>query len=136
LREVNISGKVFIGDDVYLDEDNPESVEMHDGVVIPVARSLLILEARRQTCYQKASRHCRGLFDGVRAGADSDYRRRRCDFGGLDGVTRYPALYPLRGTRVKAFGKVTVPFTIDTTYEKVRRGLEPMRPKNGKGERP
>jgi acetyltransferase-like isoleucine patch superfamily enzyme len=34
LRGVKIHGRVYIGDDVYLDEDNPESVEIHDEVVI------------------------------------------------------------------------------------------------------
>jgi acetyltransferase-like isoleucine patch superfamily enzyme len=34
LRGVTIHGSVYIGDDVYIDEDHPESVEIHDDVVI------------------------------------------------------------------------------------------------------
>jgi acyl-[acyl carrier protein]--UDP-N-acetylglucosamine O-acyltransferase len=38
--------------------------------------------------------------------------------------------YTLCGApRIKAFGRITVPFTLATTYEEFRRGVEPIRPK-------
>jgi len=38
--------------------------------------------------------------------------------------------YTLCGApRIKAFSRITVPFTLATTYEEFRRGVEPIRPK-------
>jgi serine acetyltransferase len=41
LRGVNIQGQVFIGDDVYLENEYPECVELHDGAQICL-RSIIL----------------------------------------------------------------------------------------------
>ncbi len=45
LRGVQITGRVFIGDDVYLENEYPECVELHDGAQINL-RSVLIAHTR------------------------------------------------------------------------------------------
>jgi len=45
LRGVRITGRVFIGDDVYLENEYPECVELHDGAQINL-RSVLIAHTR------------------------------------------------------------------------------------------
>jgi len=45
LRGVGIVGRVFIGDDVYLENEFPECIELHDGAQISV-RSILIAHTR------------------------------------------------------------------------------------------
>ena len=41
LRGAKIHGKVFIGDDVYLENEYPERVEIHDGAAILVRSTLI-----------------------------------------------------------------------------------------------
>src|SRR5207244_12759369 len=41
LRGVKIHGKVFIGDDVYLENEYPECVEIHDGVQIGLRTTII-----------------------------------------------------------------------------------------------
>ena len=41
LRGVRITGRVFIGDDVYLENEYPENVEIQDGAVVSL-RSVLL----------------------------------------------------------------------------------------------
>jgi hypothetical protein len=41
LRGVNIQGRVFIGDDVYLENEYPECIELHDGAQICL-RSIIL----------------------------------------------------------------------------------------------
>src|SRR2546425_1838083 len=41
LRGVKIHGKVFIGDDVYLENEYPECVEIHDGVQVGLRTTII-----------------------------------------------------------------------------------------------
>lgn len=41
LRGVKIHGKVWIGDDVYLENEYPETIELHEGVVIILRTTIL-----------------------------------------------------------------------------------------------
>ena len=41
LRGVKIYGKVFIGDQVYIENEHPEAIELHDGVQITLRCSLV-----------------------------------------------------------------------------------------------
>lgn len=41
LRGVHIHGKVWIGEDVYLENEYPETIELHDGVVIILRTTIL-----------------------------------------------------------------------------------------------
>ena len=45
LRGVRITGRVFIGDDVYVENEYPECIELHDGAQICL-RSILIAHTR------------------------------------------------------------------------------------------
>jgi len=135
LRGVKIGARVFIGDDVYLDEDYPECVEIHDGVTIGprctiightrgagkivIERQVAIAAGCLIVC---ASGRTLTIGEGAVISAGST-------------VSHDIPPYTLCGApRIKAFGRVTVPFTLDVTYEEFRRGLEPMRAKKREGE--
>ena len=45
LRGVKIYGRVFIGDDVYLENECPECVEIHDGAIVGI-RTMIIAHTR------------------------------------------------------------------------------------------
>jgi len=134
LRGVKISGKVFIGDDVYLENEYPECVEIHDGariglrstviahtyspgkIVIEkqaiIAAGCLIVCAQRKTLT---------IGEGAMISAGST-------------VQNDIPPYTLCGMpRIKAFAKITVPFTPNEVQEEFRRGLKPMRAKKREG---
>jgi len=135
LRGVRISGRVFIGDDVYLDEDNPESVEIHDGAVIG-PRCTIIAHTRgagKIVIEQKAAIAAGCLI--VCASGQTLTIGEGAVISAGSTVSHDIPPYTLCGPpRIKAFAKITVPFVLQTTYEEFRRGLEPMRAKKREGE--
>ena len=136
LRGVKISGKVFIGDDVYLEEDYPECVEIHDGAVIG-PRCTIIARTRGpgKIVIEKQTAIAAGCLIVCAFGKTLTIGEGAVISAGSTVSHDIPP-YTLCGPpRIKAFAKVTVPFTLHTTYEEFRRGLEPMRAKNREGER-
>jgi acetyltransferase-like isoleucine patch superfamily enzyme len=130
LRGVRITGRVFIGDDVYMENEFPDCIEIGEGVQICL-RSVLIA-------------HTRGsgrivLEKNVFVGAN-------CVIIASPGVTLtigegavittstvvasdVPA-HTLVGTeRAKPLANVTVPFTMETSYERFLAGLRPLKKK-------
>jgi acetyltransferase-like isoleucine patch superfamily enzyme len=134
LRGVKISGSVFIGDDVYLEEDYPECVEIHDGVVI-APRCTIIAQTRGpgKIVIEKKVAFGAGCLVVCAFGKTLTIGEGAVISAGSTVAHDIPP-YTLCGPpRIKAFGKVTVPFTWGTTYEEFRRGLEPMRAKKKEG---
>ncbi|MFY9644282.1 MAG: hypothetical protein WAK29_03840 [Terriglobales bacterium] len=130
VRGVHITGRVFIGDDVYLENEYPECIEIGEGVQICL-RSVLIA-------------HTRGsgrivLEKNVFVGAN-------CVLIASPGVTLtvgegavittstvvasdIPA-HTLVGTeRAKPVARVTVPLTMETPYDRFLAGLRPLKRK-------
>lgn len=136
LRGVKISGRVFIGDDVYLDEDYPESVEIHDGAVIG-PRCTIIAHTRGvgKIVIEKQAAIAAGCLIVCAPGQTLTIGEGAVISAGSTVSHDIPPHTLCGAPRIKAFGKITVPFTLDTTYEKFRRGLEPMRAKKREGER-
>jgi len=136
LRGVKISGRVFIGDDVYLDEDYPESVEIRDGVVIG-PRCTIIAHTRGagKIVIEKQVAIAAGCLIVCAPGKTLTIGEGAVISAGSTVSHDIPPHTLCGAPRIKAFGKTTVPFTIDTTYEEFRRGVEPMRAKNREGER-
>jgi acetyltransferase-like isoleucine patch superfamily enzyme len=127
LRGVHVTGKVFIGDDVYVENEYPENVEIHDGAVISLRTTIIA--------------HTRGvgrvvLGKNVFIGANSVIaaapgKTLTVGEGAVLGIASVitsdvPPFTFYSGEKAKAIAKVTVPFTTDTSYETFIRGLRPI----------
>lgn len=128
LRGVHITGRVFIGDDVYIENDFPECIELHDGAQLCL-RSILIA-------------HTRGSGRIV-IGKDA-FVGANCVLTASPGVTLTVgegsviatssvitsdvAAHTLVGNeKAKPLARVTVPFTMETPYDRFLAGLRPLR---------
>jgi acetyltransferase-like isoleucine patch superfamily enzyme len=129
LRGVEIHGTVFIGDQVYLENEYPELLEIHDGAQI-VLRSIILCHLRGPgkvvvqqnvwigpNCVVAASAgHTLTVGEGSVVAASSV-------------VTRdVPQFTFVAGAPAKPVARVTVPLTLGTSYEDFKRGLVPLRP--------
>jgi len=128
LRGVKIHGSVYIGDDVYIDEDHPESVEIHDDVVI-AHRCTIIGHTRGvgRIVIEKQAAIAAGCLIVCGPGQTLTIGEGAVISAGSTVSHDIPPRTLCGMPRIKAFGKVTVPFTWDTTYEQFLRGVEPMR---------
>jgi acetyltransferase-like isoleucine patch superfamily enzyme len=128
LRGVRITGRVFIGDDVYIENEYPECIELHDGAQICL-RSILI-----------AHTHGSGR---IVIGKDA-FVGANCVLNASPGatltvgegsviatssvITSDVQAHTLVGNeKARPLAKVTVPFTMDTPYDRFLAGLRPLR---------
>lgn len=128
-RGVKIGNNVFIGDDVYLENEYPERIEIHDGVQISIRATLLahtrgpgriILEKNSYvgphvvlvTSVGKTLRIGEGAVIGAGCVVTKDVQRRAFvsgDFG-------------------KMVATASVPLSTAGSMEEFIRGLKPLRP--------
>ena len=130
LRGVRITGRVFIGDDVYLENEYPECIEVHDGAQICL-RSILIA-------------HTRGSGRIV-IGKDA-FVGANCVLTAPPGVTvtvgegavittssviasDVPAHTLVGCEKAKPLALATVAFTMYTPYDRFLAGLKPLKRK-------
>lgn len=132
LRGVKIHGKVFIGDDVYLENEYPECVEIHDGVTIGLRTTIvahhggsgkIIIERNAAILtgctIVTSSNRALTIGEGSVISAGSVVQNN------------IPPHTLCTGPRIKAAAAVTVPLTIDTNHQEFVRGLRPLRPRTG-----
>jgi len=130
LRGVKIQGAVFIGDEVYLENEYPESVEVFDGVTIGL-RTTIIAHTRGSGRVVLE----RNVFVGANCViAAPPGRTLTVGEGAVLGVgsviTNDVSPFTFYSPeRAKPIAKVTKPFTLDTSYQEFLRGLRPI-PKN------
>ena len=127
LRGVKIHGKVFIGDDVYLENEYPECIEINDGSTIGL-RSNLIAHFRgpgkiiigknvsiRMGCNIAASPgQILTIGDGSLVGMGSTVIKDVPPFTFVVGVPAKPKY------------KMLVPMALETSYEDWKNGLVPL----------
>jgi acetyltransferase-like isoleucine patch superfamily enzyme len=119
---------VYIGDDVYIDQNHPESVEIHDDVVI-AHRCTIIghthglgkIVIKKQVAIGTGCLIVCGLGQTLTIGEGAVIS------AGSTVSNDIPPRTLCGMPRIRVFGKVTVPFTQSTTYEQFRRGVEPVR---------
>ena len=130
LRGVKIHGNVYIGDDVYIDEDYHDSVEINDEVVI-AHRCTIIGHTRGvgRIVIEKQAAIAAGCLIVCGPGQTLTIGEGAVISAGSTVSHDIPPRTLCGQPRIKAFGEVTVPFTLSTTYEQFRRGLQPIRPK-------
>jgi acetyltransferase-like isoleucine patch superfamily enzyme len=127
MRGVKIGKSVWIGDDVYLDNEFPECIELEDGAMIELRATILAHT-------HGAGRVIIGKNAVVGAGAvvvTSGNRTLVIGEGSVimasSLVTGSIAPYTLYGSDAcKPLAKITKPFTPDTTYEEFMTALRPL----------
>ena len=127
LRGVRIVGQVFIGDDVYLENEYPECIEIHEGAQICL-RSTLIAHTRGsgRIVIEKDA------FIGAHALLSTTVGNTLVIGEGavVVAATVVTASIPPRtlfgSAKAKALGKVTIPFTINTPYRTFLSGIRPL----------
>jgi len=127
LRGVEIEGRVFIGDDVYLENEYPERIRLEDGVQIGL-RSTIVAHTRH--CGQVIIR--KNAFVGpcsvIISAAETSLTigEGAVVSAGSIITTNIPPATLVRPERVKACARVTVPFTYETSYKDFCKGLRPI----------
>jgi carbonic anhydrase/acetyltransferase-like protein (isoleucine patch superfamily) len=131
LRGVKIHGTIFIGDEVYLENEYPECVEIHDGVLIGL-RSTIIAHARGpgKIVIEKKAVIAAGCLIVCVHGQTLTIGEGAVISAGSTVSNSIPPYTLCGGPRIKAVGRVTVPFGLDVTYDEFRRGLQPLRTAN------
>jgi acetyltransferase-like isoleucine patch superfamily enzyme len=127
-RGVQIGKEVFIGDDVYLENEHPEAVEIQDGVHISV-RAIILAHTRGsgRIVIEKDA------FIGVNCViATSGNKLLRIGEGSVIGagvvITRdVPAHVFIANETAKPVANVGVPLTKADTLEEFVRGLSPIK---------
>jgi acetyltransferase-like isoleucine patch superfamily enzyme len=127
LRGVQIRGRVFIGDEVYMENEHPESIVLEDGAQIGL-RTTIIAHTRGvgRVIFEK------NVFVG--AGClitASDGQTLRIGEGAVLGAgsivtADVPARKLVAPERAKLSAQVTVPFKMETGFDEFRRGLRPL----------
>ena len=127
LRGVRITGKVFIGDDVYLDNEYPESIEIQDGAVICL-RSIVLAHTSgpgKIVIGKNSFIGTNSLISVV--GGNTLIIGEGAVIAAASVVNSSVQAHTLMGgPRAKPIGRVTVPFTMDTPYHKFLSGIRPL----------
>ena len=134
LRGVQIHGSVFIGDDVYLENEHPESVEIHDGAQIGL-RSTIIAHIRGPGKILIGKKAWIGANCVIACSPGRTLTIGECSaIGALSVVTAdIPPHTLCVPSKTEAIAKVTVPLAQATSYEQFVRGLVPLRKKATRG---
>jgi acetyltransferase-like isoleucine patch superfamily enzyme len=128
LRGVRITGRVFIGDDVYVENEYPDCIELRDGAQICL-RSILIAHTRGSgrivigkdafvgaNCVLTASPGATlTVGEGAVIAASSVI------------TSDIPDHTLVGNEKAKPLARVTVPFTMETTYDRFLAGLRPLK---------
>ena len=127
LRGVQITGKVFIGDDVYLENEYPDRIEIHDGAQICL-RSILIAHTRGpgRIVIGKDVFVGAGSLLSAAVGETLTIGEGAVIVAGSVVTSSVPAHTLFGNQKAKPLGKVTIPFTMETSYRKFLSGIRPL----------
>lgn len=138
LRGVKIQGRVFIGEDVYLENEHPDCVEIHDGAGIGL-RSTIVAHSGGTGEHGKivigrnaAIMSCCTVI--CSAGRTLTIGEASVISAGSVVTNNVPPHTLCAGPRVRAVATVTVPYTLEANHSDFVRGLRPLRATN-KGNR-
>jgi acetyltransferase-like isoleucine patch superfamily enzyme len=127
LRGVKIHGKVFIGDDVYLENAHPECIEIHDGAQIAL-RTNIIAHFRGAGKIIIGKNVWIGMCCNIAASPGQILNIGEGAVVGMGStVTRdVPPFTFVVGSPAKPKDKVTVPMTLETSFEDFKKELIPI----------
>ena len=126
LRGVAITGRVFIGDDVYIENEYPEFVQIDNGAQIAL-RSTIIAHTRGSGRVIIGKNVFIGASCVITAPAN---RTLRIGEGAVIAAgtvisSDVPSQALVGAERPKPIARVTVPLTMETSYEQFAMGLQP-----------
>jgi acetyltransferase-like isoleucine patch superfamily enzyme len=130
LRGVRITGRVFIGDDVYLENEYPHCVELHDGAQICL-RSILIAHTRgpgRIVIGKDAFVGANSVLVAA-PGATLTIGDGAVITTSSVISSDVPAHTLVGNEKAKPLAKATVALTMDTPYDRFLAGLRPLKRK-------
>lgn len=134
LRGVKIRGSVFIGDDVYIENEHPDSVEICDGAAIGL-RSTIIAhsggtgESGRIIIEKNAViMSCCTIV--CSAGQTLTIGEGAVVSAGSVVSNNIPAHTLCAGPRIRPLARVTVPYSLRVSHSDFVRGLRPLRVEN------
>jgi len=130
LRGVRITGRVFIGDDVYMENEYPECIELHDGAQIAL-RTILIAHTRGPGRIVVGKNAFIGANCVV---ATSPGKTLTIGEGAVIATSSVIAsdvsAYTLvANEKAQPRAKVTVPLALETSYDSFLDGLRPLKRK-------
>lgn len=128
LRGVNISGKVFIGDDVYIENEYPDFIEIRDGAQICL-RSILIAHTRGpgQIVIGKDAFLGANCVVTAPVGSTLVIGEGAVVTTGSVIASNVPPHMMVGNEKARHLAEVTVPLTMHTPYENFLAGLRPLR---------
>lgn len=129
-RGVRITGKVFIGDDVYLDNEYPECIEIHDGVVICL-RSIVLAHTSGpgKIIIEKNTFIGANSLIAVIGGSTLTIGEGAVIAAASVVNSSVPARTLIGSPRAQPLGTVTIPYTMGTSYRKFFSGIRPLEKK-------
>jgi len=129
LRGVRISGRVFIGDDVYIENEYPESITIEDGVQLCL-RSVLVAHTRGTgtIILRKNSFIGANCVIATAEGRSLTVGEGAVVTAGSAISSDVPAGTLFGVEKARALALVTVPLTMESTYREFIGGLRPLKP--------
>ena len=127
LRGVRIEGRVFIGDDVYIENEHPECVEIHDEAQI-VLRSIIMAHFRGtgKVIIGKKVWVGPGCIVAASAGQTLIVGEGAVLAAGSVVTKDVPPYTFVGGAPAKPLARVTVPMTMDVDLAEYKKGLKPI----------
>ena len=127
LRGVKIQGSVFIGDEVYIENEYPECVEIHDQAQIALRTTIIthINGPGKVVIGKKAFIGANCVIVGA-PGRTVTIGEGAVLTASSVASTSIPPYTLWRGNPAEPVAKVTVPLTAETSYEEFTRGLTPL----------
>lgn len=130
LRGVRITGRVFIGDDVYLENEYPDCIELHDGAQICL-RSILIAHTRGPGRIVIGKDAFVGANSVLVAspGATLTIGEGAVITTSSVVASDVPAHTLVGNEKARPLARATVPLTMETPFDRFLAGLRPLRRK-------
>jgi acetyltransferase-like isoleucine patch superfamily enzyme len=128
LRGVQITGRVFIGDDVYVENEYPECIELHDGAQICL-RSILIAHTRGSGRIVVGKDVFVGANCVLTASPGATLTVGEGSVIATSSVitSDVPAHTLFGNEKAKPLARATVAFTMETPYDRFLAGLRPLK---------
>ena len=124
LRGVRISRGVFIGEEVYLENEYPECIEIQDNVVIALRVTVVAhLRGPGKIVIRKNAWIGSGAIIAAAGGQTLTIGEGAVLAAGSVVTKDIPAYTLVGGVPAKPIARVTVPLTLDTSYADFKKGL-------------